>query len=159
MNLRWKKLSEKHIRLNRYRAMHRKRFRLPSGRQADFYTWDSPAVVGALVVTKENRIVLAKQYRAGAENIHWENPSGIIDKGETPRQAIIRETLEETGYRGKVRYLGNAWPDAYSNQRRYHFLITDAIKVAEPQYDLNEAIQSHGDSRKISSAHERWTDD
>ena len=28
---------------------------------------------------------------------HWSLPAGAIDPGETPRQAVIRETLEECG--------------------------------------------------------------
>lgn len=43
------------------------------------------------------------QYRPPVDAICVEFPAGLIDAGETPEQAAIRELKEETGYEGKVR--------------------------------------------------------
>ncbi|KAK3078776.1 hypothetical protein LTS18_006645, partial [Coniosporium uncinatum] len=43
------------------------------------------------------------QYRPPVEAICVEFPAGLIDEGETPEQAAVRELKEETGYEGKVR--------------------------------------------------------
>ena len=47
----------------------------------------------AWLETNDGRIVIVKSdYKA-----HWALPGGIIDAGETPRQAVRREVMEEVG--------------------------------------------------------------
>lgn len=57
--------------------------------------------VAVLAVTKENKVILVKQYRAGADKELIEVPAGLIDDGETPEEAAIRELEEEGGYKAK----------------------------------------------------------
>lgn len=46
----------------------------------------------ALVDSTDNVLIVKANYKE-----HWTFPGGIIDPGETPRQAAIRETIEEVG--------------------------------------------------------------
>jgi ADP-ribose pyrophosphatase len=48
----------------------------------------------------ETMVIL--QYRPPVDAFCVEFPAGLIDEGETPEQAAIRELKEETGYEGKV---------------------------------------------------------
>lgn len=43
-------------------------------------------------------VVLQKQYRPPIGKIVIEVPAGLVDAGESPEQAAIRELKEETGY-------------------------------------------------------------
>jgi ADP-ribose pyrophosphatase len=54
--------------------------------------------VVVLVVDKEERILLERQYRHAAGQFLYELPAGRIDKGENALAAAKRELLEETGY-------------------------------------------------------------
>lgn len=46
--------------------------------------------------------MLIRQFRPPINAICIEIPAGLVDEGETPEQAAIRELKEETGYVGEV---------------------------------------------------------
>lgn len=62
---------------------------------------------GAVVILAEllpsHRLILIRQYRPPADALLLEFPAGLIDEGETPEAAAVRELREETGYAGTVR--------------------------------------------------------
>jgi len=45
--------------------------------------------------------IIIEQYRPPIEKFVVEMPAGLIDEGETPEQAAIRELEEETGYKSE----------------------------------------------------------
>ena len=51
-----------------------------------------------VAVTRDNRILLVRQYRPAVAAVTLELPAGHIEPDETPEQAARRELLEETGY-------------------------------------------------------------
>lgn len=42
--------------------------------------------------------MLVNQFRYGTNDFSWEIPGGVIERGEDPVAAGMRELLEETGY-------------------------------------------------------------
>ena len=52
-----------------------------------------------LCVTKENKIVLVKQFRYAFNEIIFEIPAGKLEKGEMPQASALRELEEEAGYK------------------------------------------------------------
>jgi 8-oxo-dGTP pyrophosphatase MutT (NUDIX family) len=46
--------------------------------------------------------ILVRQYRPPLGRYSLEFPAGLIDEGETPQQAALRELKEETGYTGLI---------------------------------------------------------
>ena len=79
-----------------------------------------------LPITTEGEAVLVRQYRHGARRVTLEMPGGLIDDGEGPVTAALRECLEETGYRGRAAQpLGVASPNpALFTNRLFSFYAT-----------------------------------
>ena len=61
-------------------------------------TADTGAVVVIATMKPSNRILLIRQFRPPAAGYVIEFPAGLVDKGESPEEAAVRELREETGY-------------------------------------------------------------
>jgi 8-oxo-dGTP pyrophosphatase MutT (NUDIX family) len=82
-----------------------------------------------LPITGDDEAVLVRQYRHGSREVTLEMPGGLIDAGEDPATAALRECLEETGYRAtEARPLGVVRPNpALFSNRLYTFYATGAV--------------------------------
>ena len=105
-----------------------------------FYRIDSVDWVNVVPVTAKDEVVMVKQYRHGLREITLEIPGGMVDPGEEPETAALRELLEETGYRaGEVRSLGNVNPNpALFGNRLHTFVARDCELVTEVANDERE---------------------
>ncbi|WUS98201.1 NUDIX hydrolase [Streptomyces sp. NBC_00708] len=54
--------------------------------------------VAAAIVARDARVLLV-QRRVTEGDLSWQFPAGKIEPGETPEEAAVRETQEETGLR------------------------------------------------------------
>lgn len=96
----------------------------------------------AAIIKVKNKYLLEEQFRYPLHKSIIEIPAGKSNKGETPRQAIAREVLEETGYRiKKIKSLGLYHPaPAYSDEVIHLFMIEAYEKPVERHLDKDEAI-------------------
>lgn len=58
-------------------------------------------VVGAVIV-RAGKVLCARRAPGGSAGGLWEFPGGKIEPGETPREALVREIVEELGCRVAV---------------------------------------------------------
>jgi len=116
------------------------------GRIGDFVKVLSPEWVTAIpwYRNEEGRamFVMEQQFRHGSSTVTREFPSGLVEKGEDPKDAVLRELLEETGNRAKkVTLLGNVNPNsAFMSNRTSFFLIEGLDMVAGQHLDMNEQL-------------------
>ena len=98
--------------------------------------------VNVVALTPEDEIVLVEQYRHGIDAITLEIPGGLVDPGEDPAHAAMRELLEETGYQGEgPELLGRVFPNpAIQDNVCSSYLVREARQVAPLQLDAGEDI-------------------
>jgi mutator protein MutT len=59
--------------------------------------------VGGIMVNDKEEVLMIQERRSAGEGDSkpWKFPGGYVDKGETVKQGVEREVLEETGVRGE----------------------------------------------------------
>lgn len=63
-----------------------------------FHVVDVPTCVQVIPFTADGRVVLVEQFRQGVQRVSLEFPAGVVEEGEDPVAAALRELEEETGY-------------------------------------------------------------
>ena len=97
----------------------------------------------ALPITEDGRLVMVRQYRFGTRDLSTEAPGGIIERGEDPLLAAVRETEEETGFAGgRARLLGTCAPNPAIQANRCHFVLLEGVRpTGRRAPDEHEEIQ------------------
>ncbi len=140
----WTLLGSRDLSDHRIFRVREDRYRLePAGAERDFVVLDSPDWVNVVALTDDGRVVLIRQYRHGIQRVTLEIPGGMVDAGESPQAAAVRELQEETGYvAGRVKFLGRVSPNpAIQNNSCHSFLAEDCRLTASPRPDPFERIE------------------
>lgn len=119
------------------------RYRHPArGTERDFVVVSAPDWVNVIALTPGDRIVLVRQFRFGIDEFSLEIPGGVMEPGEDPVAAGLRELREETGYTGApAKLLGTVHPNPAIQSNRCHFvLVEEAVKSHELEWDTDEEI-------------------
>lgn len=113
------------------------------GREGDFFVVKGSDWVQVVPITKEGKVVMIRQYRFGSEALSWEVPGGVLEPGESPEEAAVRELFEETGYIGKDIYrIGQTFPNpALQNNKTYFLVLKDCEYVGPRNLDFFEEIE------------------
>lgn len=114
----------------------------PDGRRFEHHVVRLQTVVLTLVIDDENRVLMLWRHRFATKEWGWEVPGGILDAGETPETAAVREVEEESGWRpSSVEHLVSfqPMPGLVDTPHRV-YVSRDAVKVGEPS-DLEEAAR------------------
>ena len=158
----WKLLNTEYLVDAPWLKVAKEKCELPNGKVIDdFYTLWQPDWVLILARTSQGNWVMTEQYRHGSQTIELEFPAGIINKGETPEQAALRELQEECGYcidprlredddgareddDGKaIRYLGELPMNPDRHRGKFHIVFIDGVvKSGSTHFDSTEDIES-----------------
>tara|TARA_X000001036_G_scaffold95401_1_gene88058 strand:- start:956 stop:1504 length:549 start_codon:yes stop_codon:yes gene_type:complete len=143
-NNKWKTVSEKSAGDFRIFSMREVLAQSPrTGKHHQFILLDGSDWINIIAFTIDRKIVMVRQYRFGTSNFELEIPGGIIEEGEKPIEAGLRELKEETGYVGNnPKYLGYVDPNpAFQTNKCHTIIVENCKKVDEQNLDPGEDIE------------------
>lgn len=115
---------------------------LQNGSKAPREVVEHPGGVGIVPVTKDNKVIMVRQYRYPMEEELLEIPAGKLEYGEDPLACAIRELSEETGCTaGKIVDLGPTYPSpGFCKEILYIYLALD-LQFGEMHLDQDELLR------------------
>jgi ADP-ribose pyrophosphatase len=121
----------------------RNRARSPrDGTVHEFHVLDVPPSVVIVPLTADGRVVLVEQYRHASGEVELEFPAGMMEPGEDPVDAGLRELEEETGWcAGAARRLGGFHADPAKQSTPVHMVVAlECTAAGERHQDDGEDV-------------------
>lgn len=135
----WKILSSRHI----YPRFRVDTVEVHNGTTFEPIVFEFRSWANVLALTKNNEVVLVRQYRHGVQETLLELPGGVVNDGESPLDGARRELMEETGYSAeKIIEVGQIYPNpAIQENTIFCYLATDVEPNGEQHFDETEEIE------------------
>lgn len=139
----WNEISREKVLENKIFSLFDLGFESPMKKKGVFHVLETRDWVNVILKTPEEEFIIVKQFRFGSNSIEHEFVAGVIDTGEDPKSAAIREALEECGVNcQQVIKIGISKPNpAFINNTCHHFLIEDAVVTDKQSLDEFEEIE------------------
>lgn len=106
-----------------------------------------------IAVKRGSEFLIEKQFRYGSNCDIEEFPCGMVEEGENPHAAALRELEEETGIRVEMKclqYLGTTNPNPAFMTNKMHYFYLDLDKCGcerrDRRLDPHEKIELHWES-------------
>lgn len=141
----WEKISGEIIHENPWWAYKHDKYKLPNGKEGDYYYMDiSPAaiIIPVMEEGKEIKIVMIKQYRYLTQSYSIEFPMGGKKESQTIEECARAELEEETGYKtNQLEFVCKFFPyEGLSKDVSNVFIARDLVK-SETKLDETEEIE------------------
>jgi len=114
---------------------------LESGKSTLREVVEHDPIVAILPIDNNENIILVSQYRHPAKKYVLEVPAGLIENGEDPKKAALRELMEETGYGSKkLELIGKIWASPGFTDEYMNFYIAKDLYPKKLPHDDDEEI-------------------
>ena len=114
---------------------------IQNGKRVPREVVEHPGGVGIVPVTRDNKVLMVRQYRYPMEEELIEIPAGKLGDNEDPFDCAVRELSEETGCTaGKIVDLGAIYPSpGFCKETLYLYLALD-LQQGEMHLDEDELL-------------------
>ncbi len=140
----WRRIGSRTALRDRWIHVRAEAWETPQGVTLDpWWMLDWADWVHVVALTSDDRLVLVRQFRPGAQALTLELPGGIMEAGETdPVAAAAREFTEETGWRAaEWRPVIGLPPEPAHSSNRIHFVLAlGCTPAGEQALDAGEDI-------------------
>ncbi len=157
----WKKLSTEVINKNPWTSFLHDKFRLPNGKEGDYYYLHSNGAVIIFAIRSDGKIILTRQYRYLFDQISLEFPSGGIKEGQTPEDAAVDELAEEGGVKAaQSKYIRKLSPANGVYDEYLHIFVAWDLEDAYAKPDETEEFEmvymTPGEVDEVIASGEMW---
>lgn len=115
---------------------------LPDGQKSKREIVKHAGAVAVIAITKEEKLVLVRQYRKALGKTMLEIPAGKLEPGEKPIDCALRELEEETGYRAKtLKPLYSFYTSPGFANEIIHLFQAEGLQKGETHLDQDEFIE------------------
>ena len=97
-----------------------------------FIFYNNPKPTAGVFIVKNNKVLLAKRAVEPFKG-WWDSIGGFMESGETPQEAAIRETKEETGLDIKLINILNVGKDRYEDEHTVPIVFLAKIIGGKPK--------------------------
>ncbi|MBX6723222.1 MAG: NUDIX hydrolase [Dactylosporangium sp.] len=138
--LRTKVFGEREVYSNRWVRLTLVDIEPPDGRRFEHHVVRLQTVILTIVLDDQDQVLMLWRHRFVTDEWGWEIPGGILEQGEDPAVAAVREVEEETGWRpATVEHLVSFQPmPGMVDTPHTVYVGRGAVQVGEPT-DLEEA--------------------
>ena len=95
---------------------------------ADFMEYRVPKITADGIIIKDKKILLIKRKNQPFQG-KWALPGGFVDYGEKTEDTVVREVLEETGLKTKIRELVGVYSDPSRDPRGHTITVAYLLEI------------------------------
>jgi 8-oxo-dGTP pyrophosphatase MutT (NUDIX family) len=141
----WERLAAEVVYECRIFSLRRDRSRFSrDNAEHEFHVLEAPDWCNIIPLTRNDEVVMVRQFRHGVGTYTLEVPGGMVDPEDpSPLVAAQREMIEESGYdSARIEPLGVIHPNPAIQANRCHsFVAYDVERRHEPSFDSTEETE------------------
>ncbi|WP_293961411.1 NUDIX hydrolase [uncultured Fusobacterium sp.] len=138
----YKHLEKKEVFKNNHIAVYSEKLQLPNNKVVEWTFTSKREAVGVIAVFDDDTTLLVKQYRPAVQLVTTEIPAGILEKGEDPKDAALRELEEETGYRAeKIEKICEFYSSPGITAGKFYLFYAENLKKTHQHLDEDEFLE------------------
>ncbi len=139
----WKLLKSVPIFTSKWLNLLNNTYKLSDGSIGEnYYHIERPDYALIIARNSNKELLVETQYRRGVDDILLELPAGSVDKNEDFTASASRELLEETGYSGVPKLLGEVYPQpGFISMKAYVVQIDLDDRKVQATPDTDEGIE------------------